>query len=134
MAKALHAFSPDPIRYRSNWGKKSVWEQTVPEAQIPVYANMPGKAFVTVSTPDSLELQNFEVQLSRGINYIPYDLTISEETLDEYNETLNKDRKPDEKPVRIKVMDNGSAYLYKGKYSVEIQFGEQAVQETLKLE
>ncbi|WP_425421940.1 WD40/YVTN/BNR-like repeat-containing protein [Phaeodactylibacter xiamenensis] len=134
MAKALHAFPPDPIRYRSNWGKKSVWEQTIPEAQIPVYANRPGKASVTVSTPDSLELQNFEVQLSKGLNYIAYGLTISEEILDEYNETLNKDRKSDEKPVRIKVMDNGNAYLYRGNYSLEIQFGEQTVQETLKLE
>lgn len=134
MAKALHAFPPDPIRYRSNWGKKSVWEQTIPKAQIPVYANRPGKASVTVSTPDSLELQNFEVQLSKGLNYIAYGLTISEEILDEYNETLNKDRKPDEKPVRIKVMDNGNAYLYRGNYPVEIQFGEQTVQETLKLE
>jgi len=134
MAKALHAFPPDPIRYRSNWGKKSVWEQTIPKAQIPVYANRPGKASVTVSTPDSLELQNFEVQLSKGLNYIAYGLTISEEILDEYNETLNKDRKSDEKPVRIKVMDNGNAYLYRGNYSLEIQFGEQTVQETLKLE
>lgn len=99
-----------------------------------MYANRPGKASVTVSTPDSLELQNFEVQLSKGLNYIAYGLTISEEILDEYNETLNKDRKPDEKPVRIKVMDNGNAYLYRGNYPVEIQFGEQTVQETLKLE
>lgn len=134
MAKALHAFPPDPLRYRPNWGKKSVWEQTIPKAQIPVYANRPGKATVTIFTQDSLELQNFEVQLSKGLNYLSYDLKINEEILNEYNKNLNKDRKPDEKPVRIKVMDDGNAYLYKGEYSVEIEFGEETAEETLKLE
>jgi photosystem II stability/assembly factor-like uncharacterized protein len=134
MAEALHAFPPDPLRYRPNWGKKSVWEQTIPKAQIPVYANRPGKATVTIFTQDSLELQNFEVQLSKGLNYLSYDLKINEEILNEYNKNLNKDRKPDEKPVRIKVMDDGNAYLYKGEYSVEIEFGEETAEETLKLE
>lgn len=54
--------------------------------------------------------------------------------MDEYNKMLNKDRKFDEKLVCIKVMDDGNVYLYKGEYSVEIEFGEEMVEEILKLE
>jgi hypothetical protein len=134
MAQELHAFTPDAIRYRSGWGKKSVWERPVPEAKIPVYAQSACPATTIIQTADSLKLRSFEVKLVKGLNYISYDLTISEETLDEYNIFLNKNREPDQKPVRIKAMDNGKAYLYSGTYTIEIQTEEASVEETLKLE
>lgn len=134
IAQGLHVFTPDAIRYRSGWGKKSVWERKVPQALIPVYAQSACPATLTIQTTDSLKLRSFEVKLVKGLNYIPYDLTISEKTLDEYNDFLNKNREPDQKPVHIKVMDNEKAYLYSGTYTIEIQTEEASVEETLKLE
>ena len=134
MNQELHAFPPDPVRYRPGWGKKSVWERKTPQALIPVYAQSAGPATLTVSTTDSLELQNYQVALQTGLNYLFYDFTINKKILDEYNQILNKDRKPEEKPINVKTMDDGKAYLYTGAYKVTIATSEHLADCLLRLE
>ena len=134
LASPLHAFSVEPIRHNPTWGKKSVWERKIPEALLPAYAQSEGKATVTVQTSDSIQLKSFELELLKGLNYLTYDLTIEPETLEAYNTSLNKDRKADEKPIKVKVMDNGKAYLYAGEYTIRLSTPENSVEFTLKLE
>ena len=133
LAQPLHAFAPEAIRYQSGWGKKSVWERAIPEASLPLYAQSAGAATVSVSTADSLELRSFKAVLDKGLNYLFYDLTISQKVLDEYNEFLNEDRKPDQAPIQVKVMDNGKAYLRPGAYRIHIEANGASAQQELTL-
>ncbi len=131
--RPLYAFAPDPVRYRSGWGKASIWERTIPEASLPLYAKSAGAATVTVSMADSLELRSFKTVLDKGLNYISYDLTLNHKVLDAYNEALNAERKPDEAPVQVKAMDNGKAYLRPGTYRIQIEAAGELVQQELTL-
>ncbi len=132
LAKALHAFTPDPIRYRSYWGSKSIWEREEPEVKLPLYCGAAGEAQLSLKTEDGLELTRFTADCVKGLNYLPYDMTIDASVLEAYNEELNKGRSEDQKPVKVEAADNGKAYLYEGKYTIELtQNGESA---TMQLE
>jgi hypothetical protein len=122
MAKALHAFSPNPVSYSSNWGNTdSWWKQGPPEVKLPIYTNSAGKAKVSIIAGEDLLLHPFEADCSKGLNYFSYDLIISGKNLAEYNKLLNKDRKEEEKPANVKPADDGKVYLYKGKYKVVVE-------------
>ncbi|MCB0581434.1 MAG: glycosyl hydrolase [Phaeodactylibacter sp.] len=129
MAKPLHAFAPSPAPYSSRWGHTdSWWRPDPPEVKLPVYANSSGKAKVSIFAGENLLLRTFGADCTKGLNYFVYDLTISEENLTEYNRLLNKDRKEEEKPANIKAADDGKVYIYKGKYKVVVEKGEDKVE------
>jgi hypothetical protein len=122
LAKVLHAFPIPSIRYSPRWGDNtSWWSADPPQAKFPIYANQPGKAKVSVLTESGLLLRTFDVDCQMGLNYLAYDLKINEKILAEYNKTLNKDRKPDQRPIAVKAAKDGHAYLYRGKYKVVIE-------------
>ncbi|MCO6480682.1 MAG: glycosyl hydrolase, partial [Phaeodactylibacter sp.] len=122
LAKAIHPFSPSPIRYSSRWGAADLWwNPDPPEVRLPIYTGSPGKAKVSLFAGKGLLLRTFEADCMKGLNYIPYDLTISGKNLEEYNKLLNKDRKEEEKPANVKAADDGKVYLYKGKYKVVVE-------------
>ncbi|MCB9042124.1 MAG: glycosyl hydrolase [Lewinellaceae bacterium] len=134
LAKALHGFSPTPVPYSSRWGATdSWWKPDPPEAKLPIYTNSPGKAKVSVFAGGNLLLRSFEVDCVKGLNYFPYDLTISGKNLAEYNKLLNKDRKEEEKPADVKAADDGKVYLHKGKYKVVVEKGGEQVEMELEV-
>ncbi|MCB9350251.1 MAG: glycosyl hydrolase [Lewinellaceae bacterium] len=134
LAKALHAFSPAPVRYSSRWGATdSWWKPDPPKVKLPLYTNSAGKAKVSIYAGKDLLLQTFEVDCLKGLNYFPYDLTISGKNLTEYNKLLNKDRKEEEKPANVKAADDGKVYLYKGKYKVVVEKGGEQVEMELEV-
>ncbi len=134
LAKALHPFSPSPIRYSSRWGAADLWwNPDPPEVQLPIYTGSPGKAKVALFAGKGLLLRTFEADCMKGLNYIPYDLTISGKNLEEYNKLLNKDRKEEEKPANVKAADDGKVYLYKGKYKVVVEKGGEQVEMELEV-
>jgi photosystem II stability/assembly factor-like uncharacterized protein len=100
-----------------NWSK---WlEPEIPHVDIVVYSNTtPGKDFITVAIGDSLVLHTLDVPaLHKGLNYIPFDLTLPEAFEKPAQDALNtgKDAKDF---IRLKRADNGKYYLPKGKYKV----------------
>ncbi|HMQ46442.1 MAG TPA: glycosyl hydrolase [Saprospiraceae bacterium] len=122
LAKELHAFEPDKLRYSSRWGNNtSWWTREAPKALIPIFCRQAGKVEMRLSTSEGLELQQLELDVVAGINYLPYPLTIQEKPLKAYNQWLNKDRKADEKPIEVKTAKNGQTYVYKGKYKVVLK-------------
>lgn len=127
LAKALHAFEVDKMRYSSRWGNtRASWrEPDTPKVKFPVYANSEGSAIIKISPKkeDSLTLREIEVSLQKGLNTIEYDLSLNTKQLDAYNKLLNEDRKEEDKPIKVKKADNGTAYLYKGTYQVMIKKG-----------
>ncbi len=121
LAETLHLFDIDPVRHSSRWGADSWWRSTEPEpARIPVYAAQAGKAQVAVKTSDGLQLHGFTVDCRPGLNYLEYDLTLTEKAAGAYEKALNKERKEDERPVKVEPADNGKRYLQPGDYTVEV--------------
>lgn len=122
MASPLHVFKMESIRYRSRWGNTFAdWaEPSEPEVHIPLYSNTPGKTSITVKMGD-LTLKEFEADCVRGLNYLPYDLSLDGEILNEYQEILNEDRQEDEMPIKLEKADNGKIYLYEGQYEIIVE-------------
>lgn len=122
LAKTLHLFPLSGIRHSPRWGQANPYRKPEPpEVKIPLYTNSAGKARVSIIGGGNLVLRNFEAPCNRGLNFLSYDLTIAEKILGEYNKTLNKDRKDDERPARSKLAKDGKAYLQKGKYRVVVE-------------
>ncbi len=112
--KSLHIFEVAAIRYSGRWGSTwSKWLQAYePSMQFKVYAAAGGSLKATIySSEKNIALQTFTVQLDKGLNYIPYDVTISEAGKKAY---LKKNKKASLRNAR-----NGKLYLPKGKYSIE---------------
>jgi photosystem II stability/assembly factor-like uncharacterized protein len=134
LAKVLHAFPIGSIRYSSRWGDNSSWwPADPPQVKIPLYTNKPGKAKITILSEGGLVLRSFEADCREGLNYLVYDLKINEKILAEYNKALNKDRKPDERPIAVKAAKDGHTYLYKGKYKVVVEKDGQKVEQGLEV-
>jgi photosystem II stability/assembly factor-like uncharacterized protein len=133
LAKSLHTFAPASIRYRSSWGRKSVWEREGPEVELPLYCQEAGKAKIQLLTENDLVLKRFDASCQQGLNYLSYDLTISEKILSEYNKYLNEERGEDEKPIKVKVADDGQAYLYKGNYTLKVELNGQTAEWELEV-
>jgi hypothetical protein len=75
----------------------------------------------TVIIEKPIEIKKFNAKLLKGLNYVPYDLTIDEPALPQYKEFLNRKLKPDEEPVIIEAATgNGLYYLKPGKYLLRI--------------
>ena len=107
-----------------NWSK---WlEPEIPHVDIVVYSNTaPGKDFITIAIGDSLVLHTLDVpELHKGLNYIPFDLTLPEAFVKPAQDALNAGKEAKDL-TRLKRADNGKYYLPKGKYKVsyECDFG-----------
>jgi photosystem II stability/assembly factor-like uncharacterized protein len=124
LAQAFHAFEPESVRHGSWWGNQSPWwDSEAPKATFPVFTKSPGEVKASIRTEGGILLATFSSSCKRGLNALLYDLRIDEKILDEYNKELNKDKKEDEKPIKVKAAKDGHAYIYKGKYLVTLEKG-----------
>ena len=93
--------------------------------EIPIYAKENGEMEVSIQSDgkEAVVLQSFQVSVNKGLNFIPYDLTVKGEQLSVYKELLNKKVKKGQKPVSVKLADNGKLYLKSGQYKLQIKQG-----------
>jgi len=131
----LWVFEPEPLRWSSRWGNpRAVWTDTlVPKLNLPIYTSQAGEAALSLHAGDDLELQSWKLPLEKGLQYPEYNLSIREEMLDDYQAWLNKDREEDEKPIRLKVADDGNLYLHKGKYRLTVSHEGEEQEVTLEI-
>lgn len=117
----LRLFVLDKTRHSPRWGSKSFFGENKPETSIPVYSKTKGKINLKIQTSDGLVLYEGERAASVGLNYLFYDYKIDEKILSEYNIFLNKDKKPDDRPIKVKKAENGEVYLFKGTYTLILE-------------
>jgi len=135
LAKPLFAFEVDKMRAGRGWGNNTSWfKSDPPKLDIPVYANAAGKAKLTLQTEKGLNLRVWEADCRKGLNYIPYDLTISDKDLEAYNKWLNEKTKAGEREVKVKPAKDGKTYLAKGSYKVIIELNGAKVETKVVLE
>jgi len=142
LAKNLHVFEINDIKYNKNWGKSwSKWaEPRLPEINIPVYAQNADTLTITVFTQpkeegkDSLLLTTLHLPVQSGMNYLKYNLTFDEKQADAYKTLLSEGKKPDEKPIFVKKAENGLYYLQPGTYTIRIAASKGKTEEKTALE
>jgi len=116
--KDIHAFTPASPFASPRWGRKMApWQESVsPEISLPVYASKEGKGMLKVYTENKELLSEQEISLTKGLNYIVSKGIVKESAAQILETIANKGLKEDEKPVKIKAMEDGNIYLIKGKY------------------
>ncbi len=110
----LHLFQMEAATFSSDWGNSwSKWlEPEEPSVMIKCYANSPGVVSIKITTENGKTLQQFSSDIDRGLNYIPYNLVISEKG----KKALIKEFPDEDIPKRT----NGKFYLPTGKYGIEV--------------
>jgi hypothetical protein len=123
LAKKLHIFEVDKVRYSSRWGEsRSQWsEANVPNIEIPIYVNTATTANLTIETKDGVVLKIMKFDVLKGLNYLAYDLTITKDAVKSYEQSLNKENKKDDKNTTVEAAENGDFYLQKAKYRISIE-------------
>jgi len=135
LAKPLFAFETDKMRAGRTWGNNTSWfKSDPPKLDIPVYASAAGKAKLTLQTEKGLTLREWNADCRKGLNYIAYDLTISDKDLDAYNKWLNEKTKAGDRQVKVKPAKDGKTYLAKGAYKVLIELNGAKVETKVVLE
>ncbi|AXT57247.1 glycosyl hydrolase [Aquimarina sp. AD1] len=119
LTSELYLYPMSSIKASRRWGSSwSKWlEAYEPSTTVKYYAKTAGKVTIKIATESEKILQEFSSSSDRGLNYVEYDLTISEKG----RKALLKEF-PDED---ISKKKNGKYYLPVGKYEIVISNGKQ---------
>ena len=133
LAKKLYIFKVNKVRYSSRWGEsRSKWsEPSLPSFKIPVYTNAASTAKMTIKTKDGVTLKVLETPMSKGLNYLEYDLSIDEKVVKSYEKSLNKENKKADNRVEVEMAENDVFYLQKGKYMITIEANGETMEKAL---
>ena len=134
LATTVHAFPMESMRASSRWGARwADWADSFePETTIPVYAAEAGSMTIKVMH-DDLMLQEMEVNVDKGLNYLTYDLTFAEQAAAKYEAALNENRRRGADPVALSAADNGKMYLQAGTYTIVCEKDGESSETSLEL-
>lgn len=125
LAAPLHVFQAPSLRSRRSWGSDSWFneEPNEPKINFAYYASQPGQVTVSIQAKDGPVLRSLSTQAQQGLNMLAYNGTVDLKQMDAYAEYLNKNRKPEDQPIRLKPADDGQLYLQAGKYLLIFEKG-----------
>ncbi len=126
--KDIHLFETNPVNFSRRWGQSfSQWRTPLtPDVKIKTYSNTGGEYTIKIISKDNITLKSIVTNLDKGLNYTPYDLSISEKG--------RKDFLKKNKGVVLNKASNGIYYLSKGSYSVEISGKDFLEKQILKIQ
>ncbi|GAA4273320.1 glycosyl hydrolase [Aquimarina gracilis] len=112
--KSLHIFEVPVIKWSERWGVSwSKWlEAYTPSSTIKFYTTQAGEYTVQITSESGKTLQEFTTSADKGLNYIEYDLTITEKG----KNILEKEYEDEE----VSKRKNGKYYLPVGQYYAKI--------------
>jgi hypothetical protein len=113
MDNYVHFFKVNPVKSNRRWGMSwSTWSKAyVPSIDIPVYLKNASTYVVSLKDKDGVELMQDALDLSSGLHYLKYDLSLSVKGIQNYETAKGK------KPA---IASNGMAFLSKGTYTYSI--------------
>ncbi len=102
----------EPIHASNHWGDSfSPWRDVLePSVTLQAYSPQERKVKIAIETEEGEELQQFDADVSKGVNVIDYDVTVSEKGV----KVLEK------AGTKIKKAKNDKYYLPKGMYTIVI--------------
>ncbi len=131
LALDFYLFEINPLRYSKYWGKSwNKWQEKYePEIDIPLYVKNASTAKVRILSKTGIALQNFEYKCQKGLNFIPYDLSLDKRKRTKYEKDLKSSG--NNREAKIEEAENGKYYLYRGLFFVEVEIN--GVKKTEKL-
>jgi photosystem II stability/assembly factor-like uncharacterized protein len=109
----LYVFGVDAIKHSKRWGSSwSSWgTPNTPGIDVTFHTMKPGSYTATVKTMNGTEVSATEIEASKGLNILSYDVAFSKKGKSNF---LKKNK------TKLTEAKNGKTYLPKGKYTVEI--------------
>ncbi|WP_378186117.1 WD40/YVTN/BNR-like repeat-containing protein [Aquimarina sp. W85] len=128
LSTILHVFPVSPITFSKKWGNTwSRWQTpTTPEVWFKVYSKKKGPLTATITTKEGKNLYSFKTNADRGLNYLAYDLSLTEEGKKSYEKEFSDDE--------LFKKKNGKYYLPVGHYKIEISNGDEVVIEDFEIQ
>jgi len=113
------------IKHSRRWGSSyGTWYDVIePNVNLQLFSPVAGNATVTVTAESGEELQRFKSEVERGVNFLKYDLTVSEKG----RKALGKMDK------KVSEASNGAYYLGPGTYQVSVEIDGQTVSRKLEI-
>ena len=114
MNQSVVLFNAENIRYSSRWWSSfGRWSKPfTPSTSISFYTNSSGSKTIKILSDKNSELNEIKVNADKGFNSADYDLSITEAG----RKALLKENSS----VEINKADNGTYYLPKGVYTIQI--------------
>ena len=125
--KAFYALAIPSVKASGYWGNSwSKWLQPYePNHTLTLYTKTPGNTKVSIMK-DKSTLNEFSFEADAGLNFVSYDLTLTEKGKKELEKTTSE--------VTIEKKKNGKYYLPKGTYTVVFKQGKESTKQTLVIE
>lgn len=125
--KPLHIFKTEPMKWSDKWGVSwSKWfTPQVPSTTLKLYSKNADQVSVKINSPEGKTLWEFKTDVDKGINYVEYDLTITEKGKD----LLEKEFEEEE----ISKRKNGKFYLPVGEYQVVVSNQKESTKTSLRI-
>lgn len=94
-----------------------------PNVPLQIFAPLGGKANISIASQSGIDLKSWEVSLIKGFNVVPYNASISKKGKKQLE---NED-------ISVSQGANGTFYLPKGSYTVEVSIGDFTINKTLEI-
>jgi photosystem II stability/assembly factor-like uncharacterized protein len=127
LSKALMVFGVKNIKHSKGWGNSwSSWiTPDTPGLDVNFYCATSGTCTAKVLTANGTEVSSTEIDASKGLNILSYDLAFSKKGKSNF---LKKNK------MKLTEAKNGKTYLPKGNYLVEISGNGQVEKVEFKIE
>jgi ligand-binding sensor domain-containing protein len=121
----LVAYPLEKQRFNSRWGsRRNDWsEWRAPKMVLPIYLPIDGQFGISIKTDKGTVVKNWTENLSKGLQFISYDISIDEKQTELYEQQLNAELEKNAEKVVLKKAPNGVTYLRKGIYQVTYNLG-----------
>ena len=129
----LYVFDLENQMYNQQWGTSwSRWSPAFePDMTISAYVNEAGKGALKLMDESGQLFYSDELSFHKGLNDIPYDLTISEDLAIDSGKSKKKNKKKKKTVPQKKA--NGKYYLPAGKYVMEMTVNGATVKKDLRV-
>lgn len=114
MQNAITLFSIENVTHSSRWGSSwgKWYDAYEPEIDITLFSNTSEEKNIKILSEKGAVLNQMTIEVNKGFNYIPYDLTITEKA----KKALMKENTS----LDVSEAQNKKLYLPKGSYTIQI--------------
>ena len=130
MKQKLAVFKTTTLRHSEYWGRSwSKWyASNPPKKEIGFYAQKAGEATVWIRTKSGVTVNEIIMQVTAGVNFAAYDISVADDNVFEYNKYLSKVGE-----LAVEKADNGKTYIAKGSFKILVSLNGETKEIELKV-
>lgn len=120
----LHVFEFEDVTFNQRWGDYKYWSvwsgYLQPEIIMPVFSKDGGDMTFSVKSAKGTVLYDSVYHLSKGLNYLSYNLRMDAGHMKTYQKEIEKSG---DKKTKLEAGKDGNIYLQQGKFKLDFQKG-----------